>query len=597
MSIALISFIAVALAAASYLLLERLGSRAALPAGFRVIAWLSLGLLLVNPGCPVPPDQTRPLVLLDGSLSMTAAGGRWSDALAAARAAGEVRLFGDPDRALDSIPAAGRSHLGPALAATRASGRAVIVMTDGEVDDSQATIPLLRGVNVRVFPRAADRAVALESVRGQARLTQRDTLRLRIELRAAGLPASIKTSVTVRAGERNVAALPVEIENGRRSIEVPVPARTLGEGDHALRIGLKDSLDPERRDDRRIHLVNVAPTPGVVLAASPGDWDSRFLYRTLLDVTDLPVEGYVELIRGQWRRMSDLGSVDAGQVRQAIGLADLAIVRGPGELATAARGRAVLAWPSPAETDEALPGDWYLTAGEGPPAAGLAGMPVDSFAPSTLLLPLTPDIGDWIGASVQAGRRGALRPAIIGSSRRGSRRVTIGAQGLWRWAFRGGSSEQAYRALMASLVDWLVAVEDTARGRARPVHDVVPNGLPVVFFWSGSGPPEPVPIRLRRIDTAQELADTLRFDGAGRAAVRLPPAVYSYRLDGGGRGMVAVEDYSEEWFPRAPVLADAEAAAEPAERRQGIRERWWLFLVAVVALCGEWVMRRRMGLR
>jgi hypothetical protein len=35
---------------------------------------------------------------------------------------------------------------------------------------------------------------------------------------------------------------------------------------------------------------------------------------------------------------------------------------------------------------------------------------------------------------------------------------------LWRWAFRGGSSEQAYRALFAGTVDWLLSGQDTVVG-------------------------------------------------------------------------------------------------------------------------------------
>ena len=495
------------------------------------------------------------------------------------------------------MPRAGRSRLSPALAATRASGRAVIVISDGEIDDSIASLPLLRDASVRTFPRMPGRAVAVEAVRGQVRLTRRDTLRLRVELRAEGFAEPASTSLTVRSGERSIRAAPVTIRDGRQTVEIELPASVLGEGDHALQIGLRDSLDPERRDERRLHLVNIAPTPGVVLAASPGDWDARFLYWTLRDVTELPVEGFVEIAPGEWRRMSDLTPVDPAQVRQSIGLADLAVIRGSRSLVPAARPRALLEWPAPAEGDEALPGDWYLTPGDGPPAAGLAGMPIDSFAPATTLIPLTADSGDWIGASVQAGRRGTLRPAIIGSSRRGSRRVSIGTQGLWRWAFRGGSSEQAYRSLFASVVDWLIAVEDTSRGRARPVRQVVENGLPVVFAWSGSGAAEPLAIRITGADSEVALEDSLRFDGNGRAALQLPPGLYRYQLQPGGRGVVAVEEYSEEWFPRRPVLTDAAAVVAPAERRQGIRERWWLFAIALVALCGEWVVRRRMGLR
>ena len=37
----------------------------------------------------------------------------------------------------------------------------------------------------------------------------------------------------------------------------------------------------------------MAPTPGVVLLAAPGDWDSRVLYRTLREVAQLPVRGFV----------------------------------------------------------------------------------------------------------------------------------------------------------------------------------------------------------------------------------------------------------------------------------------------------------------
>ncbi|HET9513637.1 MAG TPA: hypothetical protein VFO95_06895, partial [Gemmatimonadales bacterium] len=587
MTLALAGLIAVALAAVGYLLLERLGRRSVVPAAFRAVAWLALALLLVNPGCPVPAEESRPLVLLDGSLSMTAAGGRWSEALPAARGAGQVRLFGDPAVRLDSVPSAGRSELGPALLATQSGGRAVIVMTDGELDDSLALLPLLRGVGVRLFPRQAERAVAIESVRGQSRLTQRDTLRLRLEVRAAGLDSSYRTAVTVQRGGRSLATAPLQIDNGVRSIEIELPAQSLGDGDHALRVALRDSLAPERRDDERVHLVSVTATPGLVLAASPGDWDSRFLYRTLREVTNLPVEGFVELTRGQWRRMSDLGPVDANQVRQALSRADLAVIRGAPELARlAGRQRAVLEWPTASESDEPVPGDWYLTPGEGPPAGALAGMPVVSFAPATLLLPVSPDSGDWIGATVQAGRRGAPRPAIIGSRESGTRRVTIATQGLWRWAFRGGSSEQAYRALMASLVDWLIAAEDTVRGRARPLRNVVDNGLPVVFQTTGPDGTDAIPIRLEQQGQEIRQTDTLRFDGSGRASLRLAPGVYRYELDGGGRGLVAVEQYSREWFPRPPVLAEAAGGGAAVERRQGLRERWWLFLVAVAALCG-----------
>lgn len=596
MMFALVLLAAVALAAVAYAGLERLGRRAIVPASLRAVAWASLGLLLLNPGCPVPRDQSRPLVLLDGSLSMRAAGGRWAEALAAAGEAGEVRLFGDPELLLDSMPVAGRSLLAPALAAARASGRPVIVVTDGELTDSLETLPLLPGVGVRLFPRASGQAVAITAVRGASRITERDTLRLSVEVNGSGFANRAMTGVVVRAGARVVGSATLALADGLTAWEIAIVGRALGAGDHVLILSLRDSLDPEPRDDHRIHLVTVSATPGVALVASPGDWESRFLYRVLRDVTDLPVEGFVELVRGQWRRMSNLQPVDAAEVRQEVNRADIAILRGAGDLGGSARSGAVLEWPSPVGADDAVAGDWYLAAGDGPPAGALAGAPVDSFAPVTGLMPLTPETGDWIGLTAQAGRRGALRPAMTGSARNSRRHVVIGAQGLWRWAFRGGSSEQAYRALFAVTVDWLLAGQDTARGRARPVRAVVPNGRPVTFAWTGAGAAEPVAIRLRSGD-GRASADTLRFDGAGRAALGLPVGIYTYQLQGGGRGTVAVEEYSDEWFPRPVALSAAQGAPGTSDRRQGIRERWWLFALAVIALCGEWVVRRRMGLR
>ena len=596
MILALVLIAAVALAAVAYTGLERLGRPALLPASLRAIAWASLGILLLNPGCPLPPDQSRPIVLVDGSLSMRAAGARWDEAMAAARDAGEVRLFGDPELRLDSAPIAGRSLLGPALAAARASGRPVIVVTDGELADSLEAHPLLTGVGVRLFERKPGPAVSIPSVRGPARIAERDTLRLSVDVRAAGTTGRVASAVTVKAGEKSLGSVPVAIGDGLATVDVAIPGRALGAGEHMLTVSLRDSLDGERRDDRRLQLVTVSATPGVALVASPGDWESRFLYRVLREVTDLPVEGFVELVRGQWRRMSNLQPVDGAEVRQAVARADLVILRGAADLVPSAGGGALLEWPVASAPDDAAAGDWYLAAGDGPPAAALAGAPVDSFAPMTALLPVTAEGGAWTGLTAQAGRRGTARAAMVGSIRAGNRHVVIGAQGLWRWAFRGGSSEQAYRALVAGTVDWLLAGQDTIRGRARPLRAVVPNGRPIAFSWTGAETAEPVGITLRGAAGAA-IDDTLTFDGSGRASLSLPVGTYTYQLSGGGRGVVAVEEYSDEWFPRPVAVAAAKEAPISSDRRQGIRDRWWLFAIGILALCGEWVVRRRMGLR
>src|SRR5437870_12581143 len=87
--------IAAALAAfLSYRLLEERIRRSWIPAGFRAVGWCSVALLLENGSCRGARMVGRPLVLLDASLGMQAAGGRWQEALALARRIGEVRLVG-----------------------------------------------------------------------------------------------------------------------------------------------------------------------------------------------------------------------------------------------------------------------------------------------------------------------------------------------------------------------------------------------------------------------------------------------------------------------------------------------------------------------
>jgi hypothetical protein len=137
----LVVLLSAGLAAFTYLRLERLGPRAWLPLVSRAIVWSALGLLLLNVGCPIAGRQEPPLVLLDGSLSMDAPGGRWAEALDSARRAGEIRWFGDEDASTDSLPTLGRSLLRPALTAAAASSRPVVVVTDGDVEDA-ADIPL-----------------------------------------------------------------------------------------------------------------------------------------------------------------------------------------------------------------------------------------------------------------------------------------------------------------------------------------------------------------------------------------------------------------------------------------------------------------------
>lgn len=598
MRIILIVIAAAAAAWLTYWRLEQLGRRAWLAAACRGVAWAALGVLLLDLTCAVKPGVgARPLVLLDGSLSMTGAGGRWREALDSARSWGEVRLFGDAHSNGDTLPSMGRSELAPAIAAAAASDRRVIVVTDGELDDPADLAPeALARAGVRLFPREPAPDLAIQRLRGPDRVTAGDTIRLEAEIRSFGSTAD-SARVEARIDQRVLARRSLRLgSDGAGTVSLAFGSAGLS-GDALFSVSLTGAGDREPRDDSRLWRVRVTPTPGVVVVASPPDWDARFLFRTLREVAQLPVRGYARYEQGGWRSMETLMPATREEVTQAVRRADLLVLKGVvPDFARESRARSRWLWPSGEGGETVIPGEWYVSApASSPVASSFVGLPVDSFPPLLEITPIEPATGEWVGLNAQLGRRGADRPIFAGSAGPGPRRVTTAAEGLWRWSFRGGSSEQAYRALVASTLSWLLGASDSSSGSARPVRPVVSNGRPVVFEWTGPGPPTPLGIRLE--GAGQATRDTLRFDGAGRAELWLPPGQRRYTLDGGGAGLVAVDTWSEEWLPRPVVIAASDAPDVSVGGFTSSRRWIWLFGLAVFGLLGEWMVRRQLGLR
>lgn len=595
----LVVLVAAALAAFTYLRLERLGRRGWIPLACRAIAWSALGLLLVNVSCPVSRAPLRPLVLLDGSLSMGAAGGRWAEAQDSATRWGEVRQFGDPRSSQDSTPTRGRSLLAPGLLAASASDRPLIIVTDGEVEDRREVPPdLLTRSAIRLFPRAAWPDLAITRVTGPSRVSEGDSIPVEVEVQPAGGSTTDSVRVEVLSGTTRLASRTVRLRGAAGGrVRLVVPSAPLSSGGHLLRIALAAAADSEPRTDVRLHLVTVAPTPGVVFLAAPADWDSRFLYRTMREVGQLPIRGYVRLDGDRWRSMSDLRAVPGDAVRRAARRADLLVLKGGFTgLADGTTARGIWSWPSGESGDSQVPGDWYLAAADAAPVAGaFLGQPVDSFPPAFLLTPMEAGPRDWVALYGQLGRRGPQRPAVLGRQEGRVRRVTVAVEGLWRWPFRGGSSEQSYRSWVAATMSWLLGGVDSARGVARPIQPVVQNGRPVMFEWLGSGSAVSRAVTLS--SPAGQRSDTLHFDGDGRAPVWLQPGEYRYTLSGGGAGIVAVEQYSDELLPRTIALTAHEGRDARTTGRTVARDWLWLFGICVLALSGEWLARRRLGLR
>lgn len=575
--------------------LERLGRGGAIPLVLRIIAGVSLAVLVADFSCARPPASVRPLVLLDASLSMGGPGGRWAEARREATRLGEWRPVGLLSR--DSAPIGGRSAVAAALTAGAASGRPVWLVTDGEVDDA-AEIPadLVAQAGIKVLPRRRVPDLALTRVSGPARVTVGDTVRFEIDVTGVGMADRREVTVDISSGPTRWLTGIVKLQNGNGAtvLEAPLPS-AVAAGDHLLTVALRAAADSEPRTDRRLHAVTVVPTPGVVVVAAPGSWESRFFFRTLADVSALPVRGYLSIDGTRWTRMGDFTAASPVEVEQAAARADLLVIFGdPADRFRAGR-RARWEWAATSRSAAAAEADWYLLpAGQSPVAGSLMGLPVDSFPPATGIAALTPAPGDWIGLAAQANRRGVERPAMIGRDSAGRRKVLVGAAGLWRWSFRGGSSDQAYRSLIASTTSWLLAGADSATGVARPVRAVAERGRPIVFERLKPG------LSTAVIDVqggASPRTDTLRFDGAGRAELAMEPGSYRYRFPGGGSGAIGVEDYSTELVPRPASLADHQATGTPIPARAPFRDQWWLFLLAGTAFCAEWWWRRRNGLR
>ena len=578
----------------------------------RVTGVAALALLLWNPAVHRDlPGGDQPLILLDASLSM--AGAPWRAALDTAHALaraqhGVIWRFGDRVTAFDTAPPGdGASRLGPALDAAAARGGPVIVVTDGGVGDA-ADLPadLRARARLIVVPRPDFFDAFVASVSGSRRLTTGDTLTLEVTVGTAGKRergmGNGKATLTVSVAGRRLAARGVTLPDSgtiTTGLAIP-PSRFPSPGWSALEVRLEGVGDAEPRDDARQFVVQVSAPPAAVVLAAPPDWESRFLARVLGDVARVPLKLFVETEPGRWRDGGTLAPVAAAEVaRAAAGARLVALLGAPARLATLRMSGegGVLVFAG----QEGREGDWYVDPPPASPLAGrLAGIVWDSLPPVAAVADLPADSAAVPMLAARLARRGASHPIVMLSEHAGTRRVTVAAAGLWRWAFRGGASEQAHRSLIANLADFLLGERGAGSGdRVVPMTYETPNGLPLVWRWVGSGapPPSPATAVVTLNDGRRERIDTLRFDADGRAELRLPPGVYRYAVGSGPtQGLVAIEEYSDEWRPSAPTLRAQTGVAAARRMSQGLRDRWWLFVVAIVAFVGEWAWRRRQGL-
>ena len=320
MTLVLVLLGAACLAFVTYWWLERVGPQSWLAIACRALAWGTLGILVLNLSCATGRGRAAgpPIVLLDASLSF-ASSERWERLRDSVSVGGDVRYFGDRRSSQDSGVVRGRSLLAPALRAAAAAERPVVVVTDGELEDvTDIPADVLARAGIVVFPRERKADVSMVRLRGPERVTKGDSLSLEGEILTSPAVPPQWVTVVFQEGPIRLARTRIELEPGsHRRFRLTAATNRLAAGSHILTIALEDHVDEEPRNDVRLYHVEIIPTPGVVMLASPPDWDARFLLRTLRDVSDLPVRGYSRMTDASWHAMENLAPVSEAVVRRA----------------------------------------------------------------------------------------------------------------------------------------------------------------------------------------------------------------------------------------------------------------------------------------
>ena len=599
-----------ALAFAQYRLLSTHGGpRAAVPFVLRATALTIILALLFD--APIGSARhATPYAALDVSASWRAVGDSalWQRAIRSADSVGSdtLLLVGDSLRP-------GKPPAEPADVATRAaplveraigSGRPVVFVTDGRVDDPERLTELPSGSRVVLIEGTQKRDAAITSLDTPSAVVSGDTISL-VAVIAAGGAGAGAGQFDITLDGVPLAAAKVDSLAPFAEREIHLHAVIVGPpGTRLLRAVLNTVGDKTPANDTLHASLDVARGASAVFVSTSPDFDSRYALDVLRGTLAVPTRGYFRVAPGQWRAEGAMSPVGETEVRRALADAPLAVIHGDtglfGPPRALTHGALTLMAP-PAQKGD----DYYATsAPPSPLATALAGMPWDSLPP----VEIGPSGSDheWIAVMARRGRRFDERLLVVGSSH--PRRVVIvPATGLWRWKFRGGRSAEAYTALWGSIFDWMTGDAPDAR-LARPAAAWFRAGEPVRWRRGGSRD-STATIILRRRGLAGSHLDTLtvRFTGEtgmGESAP-LPPGIYETHIaTPGGETRRAADDgllavnASAEWLPRhTTVRGGAVGAAAPSGRAPHARTVWWLFAVAIGLLCAEWLMRRQIGLR
>lgn len=544
----------------------------------------------------------QPEVALDASMSwLRAAPGcrAWSAALDSAARLGNGRWlrFGDSLRAdvSRSEPADHASSLRAVADQGAGTGRPIVVITDGELDDAELLATLPRGSRVVAMPCSPSADVAVSGLEAPRTLLAGDSVAARVTLVAGGTGAPA-SRVELRLDDVLVAASDVPALGPYA--ELPVELHGLASGGEraaALRAVVRAAGDREPRNDTLAIAVDVSRAAAAVFASTAPDYDAREAVAALRSVTSLPTRAYYRVASGMWRTDGALARVPEGEVTSALRVAPLAVIHGDTSLfgppRAATRGSLLLFAPPSASQ-----GEWYASAAPPSPLAPvLASLPFDSLPPVDVS-PMMPR-ASWQGlVTHRGGAPQDTRVALVGWD--APRRIAVlGAGGFWRWRFRGGVRAEAYDAFFGSLYDWLVEGRADRRS-AMPATPVIRAGEPIRWRRGATADTAVRVTITRRSATGRVYSMLLHFPDTTTVA-ESPPLVagmYDVQMEG-GRTLLPV-NVSRELLPRrASVRSGAVGGASVAGEAPTARDYTWLLAAAVLLLCAEWLLRRRAGLR
>ncbi|MDQ6610996.1 MAG: hypothetical protein M3Y64_01075 [Gemmatimonadota bacterium] len=581
-------------------------------AGVALVAALLLGAPAGN------AHGASSLVALDASASwLRAAAGDTSlvrDALRTAlndANADSVLLTGDSLRvvtaneALHMIPTDASSALRPAIDRAAALSRPVVLLTDGEIDDPSVQADLPAGSRIVVPKRVAVADAALAALESPFTVAAGDTLAVTATITAGGA-GSAKGEVRLLLDGALVSKAAITAltpyASHQTSLTFPLPR---GTKKSVLQAVVATDGDMEARNDTLGIALEIGDKPAAVFISTAPDLDVREALTVLRGALNVPARAYLRIAPGMWREEGSLKAVTEADVRARMSTAGLVIVHGDTALAGSAsrtRGAQALWLPAKVEAaaragENAHAAEWYVTGAPASPLAGaLAGLPWDTLPPISAS-------GSARGAftilEARLGKAGTPVPIIAGRDKDGFRTLIITGSGFAGWSLRGGRSAAAFVALWGAMFDWLSAGRGDL-GAARPVTAVVRAGEPI--RWRRGSADSIVTATIVRRHGAQsaDIADTVSLhfsNGAPEATSHaLRPGVYDVRTVGASG--ILVVNASRELVPRAPALVSGSAtrglltASGPI-----VSDLGWVFALALVLLCGEWLLRRTAGLR